>query len=113
MKARGKREARRPWLQLNIKAALKGRNPAGYFGPSGLDVVYIINQGRRASRLPLAFIFRTFGAVSAPRKRAHPATTSGVGPRTVPTFKRLRAAVRRFSNLASSAPFIFARAQVA
>jgi len=34
-----------------------------YFGLSGLDlVVFCLDQGRRASRLPLAFISRAFGA---------------------------------------------------
>ena len=43
--------------------ALKGRN---YFGLSGLKIVFWgFNQGRRASRLPLAIIFRAFGAVGA------------------------------------------------
>jgi hypothetical protein len=32
-------------------------------GPSGLGVSFGLNQGRRASRLPLAFIFRAFGAL--------------------------------------------------
>jgi len=41
---------------------MKGRNR--YFGPSGLDALFLcINQGRRASRLPLAIIFRAFGVV--------------------------------------------------
>jgi hypothetical protein len=48
------------------RRALKGRNTAPfYFGPSGLNVFWGFNQGRRArfaSHLPLAFIFRAVGA---------------------------------------------------
>jgi hypothetical protein len=37
-----------------------------HFGLSGLDSLFGgFNQGRRASRLPLAIIFRAFGAVGA------------------------------------------------
>jgi hypothetical protein len=40
MKARGKREARRPWYAAtNAGPALKGRNNPMYFGPSGLNLL--------------------------------------------------------------------------
>ena len=39
--------------------ALKGRDISAF---QALPSVFIVNQGRRASRLPLAFIFRAFGA---------------------------------------------------
>ena len=68
MKARGKREAkraRRPWIiPIICDAALKGRHK--YFGLSGLDAsLIIVPRGdvlRFASHLPLALIFRAFGA---------------------------------------------------
>ncbi len=64
MKARGKREARRPWyMNQNAPSPEKG---VIYFGPSGLVAHIALNQGRRASRLPLAFIFRAFGASRLP-----------------------------------------------
>ena len=66
MKARGKREARRPWL--NAVRLVRPEGPkyfAAYYALSGLGLVLFLYQGRRASRLPLAFIFRAFGA--APR----------------------------------------------
>ena len=63
MKARGKCEARRPcYTNQTPPSPERGVIPRVYFGPSGLNGAYCINQGRRASRLPLAFIFRAFGA---------------------------------------------------
>ena len=60
--ARGKREARRPWYRKINGPALKGRNIisalqalTGFGGGC--------NQGRRASRLPLAIISRAVGAL--------------------------------------------------
>jgi hypothetical protein len=60
MKARGKREARRPWY-------VKQRTSQPYMGVifrpfRPYAVLHLRNQGRCASRLPLAFIFRAFGA---------------------------------------------------
>jgi hypothetical protein len=54
---------RRPWtISKKRDVALKGRN--NYFGLSGLGPLFVTsNQGRRASRLPLAFIFRAVGAL--------------------------------------------------
>jgi len=55
MKARGKREARRPWVTIiTLFGALMGRNLFGYFGLSGLDIVGLWVPS--ATRLPLAFI---------------------------------------------------------
>ena len=60
MKARGKREARRPWYTNRSRPSPE--RGVIYFGPSGLTARTGQDQGRRASRLPLAFIFRAFGA---------------------------------------------------
>ena len=64
MIARGKREARRPWLEKNkFIRALKVRNI--YSALSELHGKFYFTQGRRARvarRLPLAIIFRAFGA---------------------------------------------------
>ena len=50
IKARGKREARRPWLAEKAKRALKVRNiDPGYFALSELVVIRLLVQGRRAS----------------------------------------------------------------
>ena len=64
MKAQGKREARCPGLGISKHVpGLKGRNnPPAYYALSGLVVVCGFDQGRRASRLPLAIIFRACGA---------------------------------------------------
>ena len=67
MKARGKREAKRSASPLvrNDKsyAALKGRNLADVISAfQASNACGPGNQGRRASRLPLAFIFRAVGA---------------------------------------------------
>ena len=61
--ARGKREARRPWLtslpQIEAwKAEIHPRN----FALSGLEHLTVFYQGRRAPRLPLATILRAVGA---------------------------------------------------
>jgi hypothetical protein len=65
MKARGKREARRPWFIQDASFRPEGPKYAGGITPlSGLGAFLFVYQGRRASRLPLAFIFRAFGAVS-------------------------------------------------
>ena len=60
IKARGKRVAKRGASPLVIAGprGLKGRNMQ-VFRP------FRAGQGRRASRLPLAFIFRAFGATGA------------------------------------------------
>jgi hypothetical protein len=64
MKARGKREARRPWIQnQKALAALKGRHTISAF--QALSRSIYRNQGRRAcfaARLALAFILCAFGA---------------------------------------------------
>ncbi len=62
MKARGKREARRPGLFNMRRSGLKGRNTRGITPCQGWVEFRFVYQGRRASRLPLAFIFRAFGA---------------------------------------------------
>ncbi len=65
MIARGKRKGRvAPGTQINPIPALKGRNMLQIFRPFRPDRTYCVNQGRRASRLPLAFILRAFGATS-------------------------------------------------
>ena len=67
MKARGKREAKRSASPL-VRRSKKISSPEGasygaYFGPSGLNPSFgDLNQGRRASRLPLAVICRALGA---------------------------------------------------
>jgi hypothetical protein len=69
MKARGKREARRPWLSPTKRnQGLKGRNIRDCITPfSGLKLnVDFVTRGdalRFATRLPLASIFRAFGAL--------------------------------------------------
>jgi hypothetical protein len=55
-------EARRPWMTIAFGEGLKGRNINAL---SGLRSFLFHNQGRRASRLPLAVIFRAFGAALA------------------------------------------------
>jgi hypothetical protein len=63
MKARGKRKARRPWFYA--ARAIRPERPkyVQYSAPSGLGLGLIVAyQGRRALRLPLAFIYRAFGA---------------------------------------------------
>jgi hypothetical protein len=79
MKARGKCEARRPWLMTpNKDQGLKGRNMhAPNFALSGLDSIDCFYQGRRASRLPLAFIYRAFGAAALSALGASKALLSG------------------------------------
>ena len=58
MKAIGKREARRPWVTyFKSLAALKGRNTVNISALQALSFAAFRNQGRRASRLPLAIIF--------------------------------------------------------
>jgi hypothetical protein len=71
MIARGKREqreARRPWLpDINEERTLKVRNIIGsYSALSELHAHFVLPRGdapRFARRLPLAVIFRAFGAV--------------------------------------------------
>jgi hypothetical protein len=79
MIARGKREARRPWLSTPKKRqGLKGRN--SYYALSGLRPLFLnIDPGatrfalapgyyiRRLWRWPLAIIFRAFGVVCSIR----------------------------------------------
>ena len=44
-------------------SALKGRNSSRVIPAFQASIWWVLrNQGRRASRLPLAFIFRAFGA---------------------------------------------------
>jgi hypothetical protein len=63
MKARGKREARRPWFINMRRSGLKGRNILRVLRPfQGWVEFRFAYQGRRALRLPLAFISRAFGA---------------------------------------------------
>ncbi len=64
MRARGKREARRPGLNTQTKRrGLKGRNIRNRITPlQGWAPFIFWYQGRRASRLPLAVICRAFGA---------------------------------------------------
>jgi hypothetical protein len=66
MIARGKREARRPWLGTQKRdEGLKGRNNRAVLRPFRAERKSLIRyQGRRASRLPLAIIFRAVGAVT-------------------------------------------------
>src|SRR4029078_5045581 len=64
---RGKRErseARRPWLEYKKHGrGLKGRNRRRRITPFQGWVRFLISyEGRRASRLPLAIIFRAFVA---------------------------------------------------
>ena len=54
MKARAKREARRPWLVSKMRLRLKGRNMAAYYAP--------FRASNRAHALAPAFIFRAVGA---------------------------------------------------
>ena len=78
MKARGKREARRPWFIQYMSFRPEGPKYTRYYAPSsGLDGILIVYQGRRAFALApgfhiprlcrcflaLAFIFRAFAAV--------------------------------------------------
>jgi len=64
MTARGKREARRPWLITpKMDQGLKGRNNTGYFALSGLEQVWVVlTQGDALRGLPWAFISRAVGA---------------------------------------------------
>ena len=62
MKARGKRsEAERVAPGCNKGEEIRPEGPT-YYAPSGLGQIHFVNQGRRALRLPLAFIFRAVGA---------------------------------------------------
>jgi hypothetical protein len=66
--ARGKRKAKRSASPLGerikSRVALKGRNIRdGISAFQALTLSGYRNQGRRASRLPLAFIFRAVGAL--------------------------------------------------
>ncbi|HSE18843.1 MAG TPA: hypothetical protein VLB46_17425 [Pyrinomonadaceae bacterium] len=63
IKAQGKREARRPgFYHKHPEQGLKGRNTQGITPFQGWNVLIVCYQGRRASRLPLAVIFRAVGA---------------------------------------------------
>src|SRR4026208_2229555 len=63
IKAQGKREARRPGFTTSTRdRGLKGRNTQGITPFQGWNVLIVRYQGRRASRLPLALIFRAVGA---------------------------------------------------
>ena len=68
MKARGKREAKRsasPLEESDNHISPERAASVAYFGPSGLNLDYDSTRGDAlhfASRLPLAFIFRAFGA---------------------------------------------------
>jgi hypothetical protein len=53
-----------PGTKIERFQALKGRNTGALFRPFRPRILLcMLNQGRRASRLPLAIIFRAFGAV--------------------------------------------------
>ena len=61
--ARSESEACRPWIaKLKGPVALKGRNSRDISALQASSVGAYCNQGRRASRLPLAIIFRAFSA---------------------------------------------------
>ena len=68
MKARGKRErseARRPWISFQKKQPSPERAEIQRLFITALQALnfyFYMDQGRRASRLPLAIIFRAFGA---------------------------------------------------
>src|SRR6185503_4557174 len=64
MKARGKREARRPWFIQYASFRPEGPKYARYYALSGLGAFRFVYQGRRASRFALnpGFISRAFGA---------------------------------------------------
>jgi hypothetical protein len=50
-------------ISKKCDAALKGRNTAFRISAfQAFALLWCVNQGRRASRLPLAIIFRAFGA---------------------------------------------------
>src|SRR6185503_12207823 len=87
MKARGKREARRPWLSPSNKGPRPERPKyARSISPfQGWGLFLICYQGRRASRLPLAFILRAVGAVTVLRPTIHLARCAG---RSVAIFDR-------------------------
>jgi hypothetical protein len=81
MRARGKRRAERGasplGLYRNNREALKERNNNDDISHFQCSLQLILtNQGRRASRLPLAIIFRAFGAAPnrIPTFRAKPVT---------------------------------------
>src|SRR6185369_4316561 len=67
MTARGKREAKRsasPLVTDNQNVpALKGRNSCVFRPFRPRSRVLVVNPGRRASRLPWAFIYRAVGAL--------------------------------------------------
>src|SRR6185503_2165654 len=68
MKARGKREARRPWSQNPERLRPERPKYTDQFRPFRAGMFFLsFYQGRRASRLPLAFISRAVGALSAKR----------------------------------------------
>ena len=64
MIARGKREARPPWKIIKkVGQGLKGRNNERRIAPlQGWVLIQKFLPGRRAPHLPLAIIFRAFGA---------------------------------------------------
>jgi hypothetical protein len=64
MKARGKCEARRPWYTNQTPPSPeRGVIPRVYFGPSGLNGAYCINQG------PTRFALASGFHISAPLAR--------------------------------------------
>jgi len=78
MIARGKREARRPWLTTALRSRPERPKYNTQFRPfRARTVSWIAYQGRRASRLPLAIIFRAVGAANC-RQNA----TEGAGERS-------------------------------
>ena len=85
MKARGKREARRPWLVHQRTLRPEGpKYASSYYALSGLVASVIFTRGdvlRFAQHLPLAFIFRAFGAV-----RTLPSYQTGSGA-TIPSHR--------------------------
>ena len=65
MIARGKREARRPWTNFPKKQTSPERAELRRLFITAFQAFnryFYMDQGRRASRLPLAIIFRAFGA---------------------------------------------------
>ena len=62
MTARGKREARRPWLRYT--RGYRPERPKYLLRPfRAVGLLFTMIQARRASRLRLAFISRAFGAL--------------------------------------------------
>ena len=62
-KSPGQARSASPWVATSTRnQGLKGRNTQGITPFQGWNVLIVCYQGRRASRLPLALIFRAVGA---------------------------------------------------